>query len=101
MLQAWRSQVAAARTLAATNPRGAAAAALALLLAFVLMCRLWIGLVPALLVSKDTLIIYVYAPGDPEYLNNLRYFVQQGIPDADPKRDYVLLVQVCGDFCVH
>lgn len=42
--------------------------------------------------KADTLVVYVYSPTDPEYANNLRYFLRQGVHDNDGC-DYVFVLQ--------
>lgn len=41
---------------------------------------------------RDTLVLYVFAATDPEYINNLRFFVDVAI-DADDRCEYVIVVQ--------
>ncbi len=46
--------------------------------------------------KADTLVVYVFSPTDPEYENNLRYFLREGVHDNDGC-DYVFVLQsVCG-----
>ena len=42
--------------------------------------------------NGKTLIIHIFADTDPEYLENLKFFVQWGIPPQD-QSDYVVVVQ--------
>lgn len=42
--------------------------------------------------NGKTLIIHIFADTDPEYLENLNFFVQWGIPPQD-QSDYVVVVQ--------
>lgn len=42
--------------------------------------------------KADTLVVYVYSPTDPEYENNLRYFLREGVHDHDGC-DYVFVLQ--------
>lgn len=46
--------------------------------------------------KADTLVVYVYSPTDPEYANNLRYFLRQGVHDNDGC-DYVFVLQSVRD----
>lgn len=39
-----------------------------------------------------TLIVHIFADTDPAYLENLKFFVEWGIPDRD-QADYVIVVQ--------
>lgn len=39
-----------------------------------------------------TLVVHIFADTDPEYLENLKFFVEWGIPDRD-QADYVIVVQ--------
>ena len=41
---------------------------------------------------KDTLVIYIFADSNPEYLNNLKHFVSQGVRPHDGA-DYIFVVQ--------
>jgi hypothetical protein len=40
----------------------------------------------------DTLVIYIFSNTDPEYLDNLRFFVHFGVADGDGC-DYIIVVQ--------
>lgn len=42
--------------------------------------------------NGKTLIIHIFADTDPEYIENLKFFVQWGIPPQD-QSDYVVVVQ--------
>ena len=42
--------------------------------------------------NGKTLVIHIFADTDPEYLENLKFFVQWGIPPQD-QSDYVIVVQ--------
>lgn len=42
--------------------------------------------------TKDTLVVYVYGQGDPEYTNNFNYFLLQAVRDDD-RCEYIILVQ--------
>ena len=42
--------------------------------------------------SGRTLVVHIFADTDPEYLKNLRFFVQWGIDPGD-EADYVVVVQ--------
>ncbi len=35
-------------------------------------------------VVKDTLVMYIFSPTDPEYERNMRYFVKHGMSESDP-----------------
>ena len=41
---------------------------------------------------KDTLVMYIFSPTDPEYERNMQYFVQHGMSEKDPCH-YVVVVQ--------
>lgn len=43
-------------------------------------------------IPKDTLVMYIFSPTDPEYERNMRYFVRHGISENDPCH-YVIVVQ--------
>lgn len=43
--------------------------------------------------QKSTLVLYVFSYTDPEFLNNLRYFIKQAINPND-HCDYVISVQL-------
>lgn len=42
--------------------------------------------------NGKTLVIHIFADTDPEYLENLKFFVQWGIPPQD-QADYIVVVQ--------
>ena len=42
--------------------------------------------------NSKTLIVHIFANTDPEYLENLKFFVEWGIPVED-QSDYVIVVQ--------
>ena len=42
--------------------------------------------------SKDTLIMYIFSPTDPEYERNMQYFVMHGISESHPCH-YIIVVQ--------
>lgn len=49
--------------------------------------------------QKDVLIMYIFAATDPEFYNNLNYFIREAVTlDKDNLRmDYVIVVQKFGD----
>lgn len=49
--------------------------------------------------KKDTLVMYVFSNTDPEYITNLRFFVQFAI-SKDDRCDYVIVVQTDADKAV-
>ena len=42
--------------------------------------------------EAGTLVLYVFSPTDPEYINNLRFFTEFGMAEGDGC-DYVIIVQ--------
>lgn len=42
--------------------------------------------------QADTLVVYIYSPTDPEYENNLRHFLRQGVSEGDGC-EYVFIIQ--------
>ena len=46
----------------------------------------------AVATSGKTLVVHIFADTDPEYLNNLDFFVKWGIPSNDDA-DYIIVVQ--------
>jgi hypothetical protein len=52
----------------------------------------FVNLQPQSPLAKDTLIIYVFADSNPEYINNLRHFVSNGVRAHDGA-DYLFVVQ--------
>ena len=42
--------------------------------------------------QHETLVVHIFADTDPEYLENLKFFIQHGI-QQDKHADYVILVQ--------
>ena len=44
------------------------------------------------LYEKEVLVMYIFAATDPEFFNNLRYFIKEAVRD-DPRCEYVIVVQ--------
>ncbi|PNH12741.1 LIM domain and RING finger protein [Tetrabaena socialis] len=53
----------------------------------------------AALPQRDNLVMYIFAPTDPEFLRNLEYFVREAI-QGDTRSDYVIVVQESTDMRV-
>lgn len=47
----------------------------------------------AVATSGKTLVVHIFADTDPEYLNNLNFFVKWGIPSNDDDTEYIIVVQ--------
>ena len=49
--------------------------------------------------ASDTLVVHIFADTDPQYLENLKFFVRHGMTPADTA-EYIIVVQTVEAFAV-